>query len=52
VRDSRSALIAVQARIRVRVKKGRHTFEVRAIDRAGNVGTAATDTWKVKKKKK
>jgi uncharacterized protein (DUF2147 family) len=37
----------------VKVKKGRHTFEVRAIDAAGNVDpTAATRSWKVKKKKK
>jgi hypothetical protein len=36
----------------VKVKKGKHTFQVQAIDQAGNVGTPATDTWKVKKKKK
>jgi hypothetical protein len=36
----------------VRVKKGKHTFHVRAIDQAGNVGSPATDDWKVKKKKK
>jgi hypothetical protein len=36
----------------VRVKKGKHTFQVQAIDRAGNVGAPATDNWKVKKKKK
>ena len=35
----------------VRVKKGRHTFQVRAIDQAGNVGAPATYEWKVKKKK-
>jgi hypothetical protein len=35
----------------VKVKIGRHTFQVQAIDEAGNVGTPATDTWKRKKKK-
>jgi large repetitive protein len=34
----------------VKVKKGRHTFEVRAVDQAGNVGAAASDSWKRKKK--
>ena len=37
----------------VKVKKGTHTFQVRAIDAAGNVDpSAATQSWKVKKKKK
>jgi hypothetical protein len=37
----------------VKVKKGKHTFEVRAIDAAGNADpTPASDGWKVKKKKK
>jgi hypothetical protein len=36
----------------VKVKTGRHTFEVQAIDAAGNVSAPATDTWKRKKKKK
>jgi hypothetical protein len=35
----------------LKVKKGKHTFEVRAIDQAGNVGAPATDSWKRKKKK-
>jgi hypothetical protein len=36
-----------------KVKKGQHTFEVRAIDGAGNVDPSpAGDDWKVKKKKK
>jgi hypothetical protein len=38
---------------KVKVKKGRHLFSVRAIDQTGNIdGSPATDTWKVKKKKK
>ena len=37
----------------VRVKKGRHTFQVQAIDQAGNADSSpATDGWKVKKKKR
>jgi hypothetical protein len=37
----------------VKVKKGKHSFQVRATDQAGNVDpTPATDTWTVKKKKK
>jgi hypothetical protein len=38
---------------KVKVKKGKHTFAVRAVDQAGNVdATPATDRWKVKKKRK
>jgi CSLREA domain-containing protein len=38
---------------KIKVKKGKHDFEVRAIDAAGNVDpTPASDDWKVKKKKK
>jgi hypothetical protein len=37
----------------VKVKKGKHSFEVRATDQAGNVDpTPASQDWKVKKKKK
>ena len=36
----------------VKVKKGKHTFEVRAVDQAGNVGAAASDSWKRKRKGK
>jgi hypothetical protein len=36
----------------VKVKKGKHTFQARAVDQAGNVGSPATFDWKVKKKKK
>jgi Thrombospondin type 3 repeat len=36
----------------VKVKLGKHSFQVRARDAAGNVdGSPATDTWKVKKKR-
>jgi hypothetical protein len=35
-----------------KVKKGKHTFSVAATDAGGNSGAAATDGWKVKKKKK
>jgi hypothetical protein len=37
----------------VKVKKGKHGFQVRAKDPAGNVdGSAASDDWKVKKRKR
>jgi DNA-binding beta-propeller fold protein YncE len=37
----------------IKAKKGKHTFEVRATDAAGNVDpTPATQSWTVKKKKK
>jgi hypothetical protein len=37
----------------VKVNKGKHTFEVRATDAAGNADASpATDSWKVKKPKK
>jgi hypothetical protein len=38
--------------VTVTVKKGEHTFSVQATDAGGNQGPAATDTWKVKRKKK
>jgi hypothetical protein len=45
--------VACTSPYRVRVKKGKHTFQVQAIDQAGNVdGSPATDTWKRKKKRK
>jgi hypothetical protein len=38
---------------KLKVKKGKHEFEVRAVDAAGNVDpTPAGDDWKVKKRKK
>jgi hypothetical protein len=36
----------------VKVNKGRHSFQVRAVDQNGNVGASVSDEWKVKKKKK
>jgi large repetitive protein len=36
----------------VKVKKGRHTFQVRATDQAGNVGAPASDSWKRKKRRR
>jgi hypothetical protein len=36
----------------VTVRRGEHTFSVTAIDAGGNAGPAATDTWKVKRKRK
>ena len=37
---------------KVSVKTGKHRFQVRAVDQAGNVGSPASDDWKRKKKKK
>jgi hypothetical protein len=36
----------------VNVKKGTHSFAVRAVDQAGNLGTPVSDDWKVKRKEK
>jgi large repetitive protein len=37
----------------VKVKKGKHTFSVRAVDDSANIDASpATDDWKVKRKKK
>jgi len=36
----------------VKVKKGKHSFEVRATDNGGFLGSPASDDWKVKKKRK
>ena len=35
----------------VKVKRGKHAFEVRAVDEAGNFGAPASDSWRRKKKK-
>jgi len=36
---------------RAKVKRGKHTFEVRAIDAGGNAGVADADRWRVVKRK-
>ena len=36
----------------LKVSKGKHNFQVRAADPSGNVSPAATDDWKVRKKRK
>jgi large repetitive protein len=48
-----TAFVACNSPDGVKVKKGKHSFAVRAMDAAGNVDASpATDGWKVKKKKK
>jgi hypothetical protein len=46
------AFRACSSPITYKVRKGKHTFQVQAIDTAGNVGPPATDTWTVKKKRR
>jgi hypothetical protein len=47
------SFVSCTSPLTVKVKKGRHNFQVRARDAAGNVDpTPASDDWKVKKKKK
>ena len=43
---------ACSSPVTYKVKKGKHSFEVQAVDEAGNVSAPASDTWKRKKKKK
>jgi hypothetical protein len=43
---------ACSSPVTYKVRKGKHHFEVQAIDQAGHVGAPATDDWKVKKKGK
>jgi V8-like Glu-specific endopeptidase len=51
--DGRSLRTPCTSPLKVKVKKGRHTFQVRATDAAGNADpTPASDSWKRKKKKK
>jgi hypothetical protein len=51
--DGRSSFKACASPFIVKVKKGKHTFQVQAIDQAGNAdATPATDSWKRKKKRK
>jgi hypothetical protein len=42
---------ACSSPVTYKVKTGKHTFQVQAIDEAGNVGLPVTDTWKRKRKK-
>ena len=50
--DSNLGFSPCTSPVTVKVKKGKHTFQVRAVDQAGNVGAPASDTWKRKRKKK
>jgi DNA-binding beta-propeller fold protein YncE len=51
--DGQTLKVACTSPYTVKVKKGKHTFQVRAVDPAGNAdATPAGDAWKVKKKKK
>jgi hypothetical protein len=51
--DAQALKVPCTSPYTVKVKKGKHTFQVRATDAAGNVDASpAIDSWKVKKKKK
>jgi Tol biopolymer transport system component len=51
--DGKQQFKACTSPLTVKVKRGKHSFEVRATDAAGNADPSpATDGWKVKKKKK
>ncbi|HYU60825.1 MAG TPA: Calx-beta domain-containing protein [Solirubrobacterales bacterium] len=51
--DGKSVFKPCTSPFTVKVKKGKHTFQVQARDTAGNLdATPATDSWKVKKKRK
>jgi dipeptidyl aminopeptidase/acylaminoacyl peptidase len=51
-RDGRPIQACVSGLV-LKVKKGKHRFEVRAVDQAGNADpTPAADRWKVKRKKR
>ena len=50
--DGQQEFKACASPLTVSVKKGEHTFSVTATDVGGNAGAAATDTFKVKRKKK
>ena len=47
-----AAFSACSSPLTVKVKRGKHTFRVRAIDDAGNVGQPASDDWKRKRRKR
>jgi hypothetical protein len=45
-------LTACESPFKVKTRKGKHLFQVRATDRAGNVdATPASRNWRVKKKR-
>jgi hypothetical protein len=51
--DGQLVKVACTSPFSVKVKRGKHTFQVQATDAAGNVdGTPATDDWKVRKRRK
>jgi hypothetical protein len=51
--DGRQEFKPCASPLTIKVKKGKHSFSVQAVDAAGNPdGSPATDDWKVKKKKK
>jgi hypothetical protein len=52
VLDGQQEFRACTSPLTVAVKKGEHTFSVTATDQGGNAGAAASDTFKVKRKKK
>ena len=52
VLDGKQEFKACTSPLTITVKKGEHTFSVTATDAGGNAGAAATDTFKVKRKKK
>jgi hypothetical protein len=52
VLDGKQEFKACTSPLTVKVKKGKHTFSVEATDAGGNKGAAATDSFKVKRKKK
>ena len=49
--DDKQEFKACTSPTKLKVKKGEHSFSVQATDPGGNVGAAASDTWKVKKTK-
>jgi hypothetical protein len=51
--DSQALKVPCTSPYALKVKKGRHAFQVQATDQAGNAdGSPATDTWKVKRRRK
>jgi hypothetical protein len=50
--DGKQELEPCVSPLTVTVRRGEHTFSVTAMDAGGNAGAAATDTWKVKRKRK